>query len=474
MATTRISHLWRAALAALALAGAGCATTSIRSDLDRVRDLTRMPIPSAVATERVDATTAADVSDLLRQPLTADAAVRIALLNNRELRASLRELGVARGRLVQAGLLPNPEIEVDLRHQQDREQPLQAEILVEYDLTRALLAPKRADVARADLEAARYRAAAAVVETGYEVRAAFYGLQAALARLGIAVRALDAFAAARDAASALFEAGNVPELDVATQEAAYQSARATVAQLELAVLDRREQVQRLLGLHGDATGWTAAAALPPVPADLDLPAGIERRALLASIELAELRSRLEAIARRTGLARTEGWLPDISVDVHAEQDGPTWEVGGGARFTLPVFDRNQGTVAAHEAEFDALMERYHGAAIDLRSAAREARNRLLAAYARARQYHEIIVPARRRVVEQTLLQYNAMQIGVFQLLQARREELDAELAHVGALHDFWTARAALDTLLAGRRVGMSPAAASPTGLAGSPEASGGH
>lgn len=474
MAATRTDRWTLAALAALALAAGGCASTSIRSDLDRVRELTRMPIPSAVATEEVDPATSSDVRGMLRAPLTADAAVRVALLNNRELRASLRDLGVARGRLVQAGLPPNPEVEFDLRNQQDRAQPLQVDVLLEYDLTRAILAPKRADAARADLEAARYRSAVAVVQIGYEVRAAFYALQASLSRLSIAVRGLDAFAAGRDAAQALFEAGNVPELDLATQEAAYQSARASVAQLELDVLDRRELLQRLLGLHGEDTGWTVKEGLPPAPADLELPPGLERRAIQASLELAETRSRLEAIARRTGLARTEGWLPDISVDVHAEQDGPSWEIGGGARFTLPIFDRNQGTVAAHESEFDALMERYHGAAVDLRSAAREARNRVLSTHARARQFQEVIVPARRRVVEQTLLQYNAMQIGVFQLLQARREQLDAELAQVDALRDFWIAKAALDGLLAGRRVGQPAAVNSPAGLAGSPDASGGH
>jgi len=61
------------------------------------------------------------------------------------------------------------------------------------------------------------------------------------------------------------------------------------------------------------------------------------------------------------------------------------------------------------------------------------------------------VPAQQRVVRETLLQYNAMQIGVFQLLQAQREELDVELAHADALREYWSAVAALRALLAGGR-----------------------
>src|SRR5262249_40027696 len=147
---------------------------------------------------------------------------------------------------------------------------------------------------------------------------------------------------------------------------------------------------------------------------------LERRAIEASLTLKGTRHRLEAIAHRTGLALVEGWLPDITVDMHVEQDEDIWEVGGGLGFTLPVFDRQQGRLGAYEAEFDALTERYQGEAIRLRSAARRARNVVLSAHARAKQYQEVIVPARARVMSQTQLQYNAMQVGVFQLLAARR------------------------------------------------------
>ncbi|MFT3764293.1 MAG: TolC family protein [Minicystis sp.] len=415
-----------------------------------------------------------DARAIPKEPLTADAAVRLALRDNRALRASLQEIGVARGELDQAGLPPNPTVSIDLRRTQTAGESIRAGFAVEYDLTRAILVPQRADAARADLEAARHRAAAAVVTTGYEARAAFFALQAAAARHAVGVRVLDAFAAGRDAARALFAAGNIPELDVTTQEAAYEDARVTVAQLELEELDRREALNRLLGLHGEQTSWPLAGALPPAPDRLDLPADLEQAAIRSSLTLAEMKSRLEATARRAGLARTEGWLPDVSLTVNADHDGPAWTIGGGARFTLPLFDRKQGTVAARAAEFDAQIERYQGAAVDIRSAAREARNRVVSTHARARHYQEVVVPARRRVLEQALLQYNGMQIGVFQLLAARRDQLGAELASIDALRDFWTARAALDALLAGQRVGVSTPTASPSLGSSTSDASGGH
>ncbi|MSP63464.1 MAG: TolC family protein [Myxococcales bacterium] len=465
-------------LVALALAG-GCYAPSLGSDVARVRDLSRVPALGSFEEAPVDASVSEEVRGLLAAPLDAEAAVRIALANNRELRATLRELGVARGRLVQAGLLPNPVVEGEVLPERNTA----LELRVEYDLTRAILAPLRARAAAADLEAERYRIAGAVVEAGFTVRAAFYALQAAEQRLAIGQRSIDAAAAARDAARALFDAGNIPELDARTEEAAYERARIAVAQLELEVADRRERLQRLLGLHGPHTAWQAAGPLALAPATLPPREGVERLALEASLELGEARGRLDALARRIGLTRTEGFLPDIAVDVHTLLGDPEpraseavsggWRVGGGVSLTLPLFDRRQGTVSAQKAELDAMVERYVGMAIDVRSAAREARNRLASAHARARQFEDAILPAQGRVTDQTLLQYNAMQVGVFQLLQARREQLDAEQDHIETLREYWTAVAAQQALLAGRRVG-GVASASPAGLAAGAASTGGH
>jgi cobalt-zinc-cadmium efflux system outer membrane protein len=439
-------------LLALSLALGACTTGRIHQDLAEVRRMTRAELPRDLARSAVRDETDDAVREILRRPLDADAAVRVALSNNRALRATLRELGIPRGRLLQAGTVPNPSVMVDLRQSTDPTQPLQVDIEVEYDLTGAILAPLRADVARSELDAARVRAAGEVIAVGYRVRAAYYRAQAARQRLAIAQQALDTFAAARDAARSLLAAGNRARIDLASREAAYQRERITVAQAELTVLTANEHMQRLLGLSGDDTRWQLAGALRALPESLRATENTERAAVEASLELREARARLEALARRTGLYRARGALPEISIDAHAEQDNQFWEIGGGVRVSLPIFDRQQGNLRAAEAEFDGLRERYVGTAIDLRSAARETVGRLRLAHARARQWRDVIAPARARVMEETQLQYNAMQLGVFQLLTARREQLDAELEAIDALRDYWISAAAMDALLAGWRV----------------------
>lgn len=452
MLTERLS---RGLILALVIAGApGCASTSVRSDTRSVAGLTRAQIAD-VADADVDPELPAEARALLEKPLDVESALRIALISNRELRAELREMGIPRGRLVQAGLVPNPSFEVELLPERTSAYSLR----VEYDLTGLILAPIRARAAGPEVDAARLETAGSVVDLGYHVRAAFYAVVAAQEQLAIANRWLDAFAASRDAARAITGAGNVRKLDFEVQDASYQEARVEVADIELAANEAREALTRVLALHGSETGFTVAATLPPLPPALEIPDGLETRVLRASFDLQAKKSRLEAVGRSAGLARVEGWLPDIVVDGHvlepragvAGLDANT-VYSGGVRLSVPIFDRKQGAAAGLEAEFDGLLERYYGAANDLRSRARISRAHLTTAHGRALLFQNGILPTRSRVTQESILQYNAMQISVFRLLLARRDELSAQLAEIDAKRAYWTARAALDALLAGGRV----------------------
>jgi outer membrane protein TolC len=457
------------------LALAACATRSIRGDVSRVRELSKVQALPRVPEGRVESEPPDDTRELLKQPLDANAAVRVALLNNRGLRARLRELGVERGQLIQAGLLENPKVEAELSPERDT----RVELRAEYDVMAFVLTPMHRKAAQHELDAARLDAAGDVIELGYQVRSTFYTLQASEQAYRVAQRALDSLAAGRDAAEALLQAGNLAELDASSQIAAFERARITVAKLELEVAQRREALQRMLGLHGALTQWSIVAELEPAPEQPALAEDLETRALRANLDLAATQRRLEAIAKRTGIARTEGWLPRLDVDLHslignpddASRERVRW--GGGVGVDVPLFNRQQGTLRVREAEFDSWLERYQGLAIDVRSAAREASARLRSAHQRARQYQAVIVPAQDKVMEHSLLQYNAMQIGVFQLLEARRAQLDVALEYADTLREYWSAAAELDALLAGRAVGHAAAAETARMPAGE-AAQGGH
>jgi outer membrane protein TolC len=102
-----------------------------------------------------------------------------------------------------------------------------------------------------------------------------------------------------------------------------------------------------------------------------------------------------------------------------------------------------------------------------------ARSRLESAYRRSRHLAEVVLPARRRVVEHALRQLNAMAVSVFDLLRYQRELLDSELSAVDALLDYWLARAGWDAVAAGGRAPDSPLPEA-RALPAAPPSPGGH
>ena len=88
-------------------------------------------------------------------------------------------------------------------------------------------------------------------------------------------------------------------------------------------------------------------------------------------------------------------------------------------------------------------------ALNIRAEARAAALRLRAAQERVAYYRQVILPVRQQVLDQTQLQYNAMQVGVFQLLQARQDQVRAGAEYIESLRTYWLARARAEAIAAG-------------------------
>jgi cobalt-zinc-cadmium efflux system outer membrane protein len=196
------------------------------------------------------------------------------------------------------------------------------------------------------------------------------------------------------------------------------------------------------------TEWTAPPRLQDPPAEELSLSGLERRALAQNLDLAIARQRARGAEKRATLARTEGFLPELKAGVSAERD-EDWAIGPMAEVELPLFYQGQGEVAAARAEMRSQAELYAQLSLEVRHFARTAGQRLGASRASALEYRDVLLPLRRRVVDETELSYNAMKVGVFQLLAAKRAEVETALGYVELLRDYWQARTDVERLEAG-------------------------
>jgi cobalt-zinc-cadmium efflux system outer membrane protein len=80
---------------------------------------------------------------------------------------------------------------------------------------------------------------------------------------------------------------------------------------------------------------------------------------------------------------------------------------------------------------------------------------------RARFLQNVVLPLRRDVTDETLKMYNGMYVGVFELLQARREEIESTVQWVEAVRDYWKARVQVELAIEGVMPQSEAASAAP-------------
>jgi cobalt-zinc-cadmium efflux system outer membrane protein len=146
-----------------------------------------------------------------------------------------------------------------------------------------------------------------------------------------------------------------------------------------------------------------------------------------------------------------GFFGEVEAGVSAEREPKgEWATGPSLALPIPLFNQGQPQVARAAAELRRLRQQYLATEVTLRSRVRAAHAAVQAARRRAEDYHKLVLPARQQVLDQTQLQYNAMQVGAFELLAARQQQIEAGESYVRALRDYWVARTELDRLLQGK------------------------
>ena len=426
---------------------AGCATFSPDGGRSEVQ---------ALVVERIGAPGKAleaegDVAALLRDPLTADAAVEVAIRNNPGLRARLAAVGVAEADLVQAGSLRNPVFAYTNKRNAEVVQ-IERSFLV--NVAALLTMPLALEIEQRRFAQAKLAAASEVVATAGATRAAYFRAVAAQEMVAYYEQVKVAAEAGRDLARRMADAGNFTKLAQMREELFYSDALAQLARAQQTVVSEREQLVRMLGFTEIPVAFTLPARLPNLPsAPISLQAAeqtaMDRR---LDVRLAALES--EGVARNLGLTQATAFLNVLDAGyVNESETGNERKNGYEIVFELPIFDWGTARVARAEAQYRQAMARAAETAVVARSEVRVGYSAYRTAYDLAKHYRDEVIPLRKRMADETALRYNAMLIGVFELLADARDQVVSVNLAIEATRDFWLADTALQLSLAGRSPG---------------------
>jgi outer membrane protein TolC len=451
------------AITAASLFLAGCASFSSDGGFDKVAALTKERTGQTTTWQRSAADTEsaqARVAELLKDPLTADAAVEIALLNNRGLQASFGELGIAESDLVRAGRLANPSLgfghlagagitEIDRS--------------VMFNVLALLTMPAARQVEQRRFEQAQYTAAFEAVGLAAQTRKAFFGAVAAQDLVRYFEQVKDAADASDELARRMLRAGNFNKLSQMRQQAFQADASSQLARSRHQAVAERERLIRLLGLSGEQLGFKLIPRLPDLPDRPADPQDAEQSAMQMRLDVQMAKRSTEATAKSLGLTRATRFVNVLEAGyANKSQTGEQRQNGYQIELELPLFDSGSTRTARAEALYLQSVNRTAEIAVNARSEVRESHSAYRTAYDLARHYRDEVVPLRKRISDENLLRYNGMLIGVFELLADSRDQVMSVTAYVEALRDHWIAETDLQLALTGRSPGLASVSRSST------------
>lgn len=444
-------------VAALSVSSLGCASTSAKPAFDDVNAVVEARSGHRMrwnedSSEDREAERAID--DLLQRDLSADGAVQVALLGSPRLRAKLEELAIARADLVQAGLLKNPVFSVGRTAWESEHIAPNLFATVELDFLDILTMPLRKRVAATQLEATKLEVADEVLELAAEARSAYYEAQASAQIVAMRRLVEDAASASGDLARAQNAAGNMSDLARDTELSLSAQTSLDRRRAEGNAALARERLNKVMGTWGPRTGWHAAPKLPDVPNEDPKTERLESIAIERRLDIAAARRNVQALGYALSLAKTTRWTGTVDVAVEAGRlrNNRRIAFGPSVRLEIPLFDQRRAQIAKLEAYERQARNELSTLAIDVRADVRAAKARLVTARAVVDQLAKVMIPLRENVVRFSQEQYDAMLIGVYQLIQSKRAEFEAYSEYIEAVRDYWIARSDLERAIGARLV----------------------
>jgi len=289
------------------------------------------------------------------------------------------------------------------------------------------------------------------VENG--VRIAFYQSLAAQQMIELRQKLNDLAEDALETTQQLFNVGQADQPDAL-------QAQVEADEAQLALISAQQEQQRAWSVLA-ATVGQAQLPLTRLQGDLENTPALDPQQTLETI----LRDSPAVKIAQLGVARAEAEttrarrepVPDLTLRAGYQQDrellGPTGSnrVGGigfaEAGINIPLFNRNQGNIAAARADTDRAQREVERVALVLRQQAAPLFQSYAASRAIADRYRTQTLPSAQKAYELYLVKYRQGGAAYPQVLIAQRTFFRLQAAYINTLENVWTSASALQGLL---------------------------
>jgi cobalt-zinc-cadmium efflux system outer membrane protein len=360
-----------------------------------------------------------------RPALTEAEALRLAQGDTAFGQVQDARVDVARSDVIEAGLPPNPALELSYESADGAGDPSDTKLRLSQTLDTSGRRGLRQKGAKAQLEAARWMTDSERIERAMRVRSEFYRVLHEQERLAVLASWDARVGAAAKIVRDRTGAGEASGYDLRRLEHERSLARAERDEVAGGLAQAWESLLALLGVEDRRYTAVDGRLLPPSPPALDtLTSRLDQRP-----DLLALRQREEA-ARLARQAGSRGTIPDVTLGLGAkrvsELDRDDWGLVLDVSVPLTLFDRGQAATSRADAESRALAGEHQ-------LAVREAHGSLRGLWQKASELQRAAsrlqasdVPQARTLAQTAQSAYQGGEIGILELLDAQRGVKEAE------------------------------------------------
>ena len=383
-------------------------------------------------------------------PLTLQSAMEILLRQSPILLRDQLNSRIARGNLVQAGLRPNPDLEIVSESYplfgsnpgsffNNQELVVRAGQTIETAGKRS----KRVSVARQDLAATGSDVQNTLRQLKLELKRRYYAVVLSKAQRELAQEILKQFDDIIRLNEARYKQGELSGLEINRIRAERLRFFNDLLDAELQLKNSKTALVELLGVPDLDTSFEISETLAAPASQLDLPA-LQREALQIRPDLLAEKQRLERNRQNLRLQKSEA-IPNVTPFFGYKRDFGANTAAFGMSIPLPLFNRNQGGIDRASAAIQ--QQQYETGRIELsvRRDVQEAYQIVQTQSEKVKALEQQYVPSARNAREIAQQSYRLGALDLIALLDSERVYREAVRSYNLALFDYQTAIFQLET-----------------------------
>ena len=433
-----------------------CATVNPQKDFDAVSFSSQMKTGYTVTWQQTpeDKTqTQRAVEELRMDGVTQEEAVRIALMNNRDLQAKFEFLGIARADVVQAGLFSNPSIGALFEFPTKGAFGVGPDIDFLFSLSDLWNVPIRQEIASFDAQRVTLQVIAEILKTAAEARNAFDEVLFQQALYEFTQSNIKLFESAFDKTKFYYQSGLVNDLDLSLAESSLYEEKLALAKVEADLKSARVELVRQLGLDPLESIIKTQGKLPETQTVSLTPNEAWNYAYdnRADLKISRFQIEQSKWVLKLQKARIYGDV-NLGGNYTRELDGAK-TYGPLLSFQIPIFDQNQAGIARAQYQLRQAEKKLAAAETTAQEEILRLIHELKFQHNNATLLRDKVLVLNRKTEEYVQKFFKAMQINAFSIIEARRRVLNTFRSYLQARRDYRRIETQVEVALGGKMPG---------------------